>query len=290
MAGELPAALEGRESYRWRDYWKSQKLAQLSTRNYGNPQQFWDNKRTVQQVYLKGNPMVKQRSLDRLGSMDIPPGSRVLDIGGGPGALAVPLASRGCRVTMVEPSAVMREAFDRHVQDTGVTGITVIPERWEDVDIAGLGEPFDIVIASFSLTMVDIGEAIGKMQQVCRGSVHLFWFLTSAPWAVVVRDLWPVIHGVPFRGETTADCLWQVLHEMGIHAHLHVEPPSPGSSFATVEDAVEEFYQRLNCTEPAQKEVIRAFLRDKLTPGDQGFLLKGSTRSAHIWWDAASAS
>ena len=47
----------------------------------------------------------------QLEAMQIPPGSTVLDIGTGPGTLAVPLALAGCDVTVVEPSAGMRAAM-----------------------------------------------------------------------------------------------------------------------------------------------------------------------------------
>ena len=91
--------------------------------------------------------------------MNIPKGSRILDIGAEPGTYAVPLAASGCTVTVIEPSPVMREMLEARIKDEKIQNITIIPKRWEDVQTVELDRPFDVVIASFSLTMMDIGEA-----------------------------------------------------------------------------------------------------------------------------------
>ena len=131
----------------------------------------------------------------QLKAMQIPAGARVLDIGGGTGTHAIPLAAGGCNVTVIEPSVVMREELHKNLASSGAGSVTVIPSRWEDVSLSEPGDPFDAVIASYSLSMMDIGEALEKMQVCCRGTVHLFWFLSPPSWARVSRDLWPMIHG-----------------------------------------------------------------------------------------------
>ena len=125
-----------------------------------------------------------------------------------------------------------------------------------------LGAPFDVVIASYSLMITDIGAAIQKMNAICTGTVHLFWFLTQPLTARLNMDLWPQLHGAEFPGEPTAECLWQVLYDMGIYANLVVEPGCEPAYFATVDDAVRGFYQRLNCTTPEQEKALREVLRD----------------------------
>jgi ubiquinone/menaquinone biosynthesis C-methylase UbiE len=219
--------------------------------------------------------------------MGIPEGSRVLDIGAGPGTYAVPLALQGCSVTAVEPSPVMRDLLKTRMTMEKVKNITIIPKRWEDVDPAVLGDPFDAVIASFSLTMMDMGDALAKMHTVCRGTVHLYWFLTSPAWAKVNRDLWPLLHGGTFPGEPTADWLWQILYEMGIFASILPEPLGTFSRYRDLDDAMEEFRERLNCTTPAQEEIVRNYFNAVLRQDEAGFILGERTRSAHIWWNTA---
>lgn len=270
----------------WRDKWRQLKLAHCAVPDYGNAGQFWNNNENVRTVYMKGREKNQHHTEAQLKAMAIPDGSRVLDIGAGPGTFAFPLAVRGCSVTVVEPSPVMREALGERMREENCSTIRVIPKRWEDIRPDELGDPYDAVIASYSLTMMDIGEAVVKMQNCCRGTVHLFWFLTPPSWATVNKDLWPHLHGGEFPGEPMADWLWQVLLEMGIYANLTVEVKSSFTRFAAFDDAAEEFFQRLNCTTPEQKETVNNYLRAVLRQDADGFTLGNGNLGAHLWWSA----
>nr|WP_320160203.1 class I SAM-dependent methyltransferase [uncultured Methanoregula sp.] len=268
----------------FREQWRQLKLAHCAVPNYGNSRQFWGNKKKVHTVYTKGNGKHDETTQSRLAAMNIPDGSRVLDIGAGPGTYAIPLAARGCHVTVIEPSPVMRELLEARIKEERIKNIIVIPIRWEDVKVSELGKPFDAVIASFSLTMMDIGEALEKMQVCSRGTVHLFWFLTPPAWVQVNKDLWPLLHGGTFPGEPTAEWLWQVLYEMGIYASLTAEPGFPPSRYANVQEAVDEFLERLNCTTPAHEETVRNYFQTVLRQDGDSMILGNGTRVAHIWW------
>ena len=265
--------------------WRQLKLAHCAVPEYGSSRQFWGSKTKIDTVYPKGSGRPDEKTAARLAVMNIPDGSRVLDIGAGPGTFAIPLAERGCSVTVVEPSPVMREMLATRIGQGKITTITVIPKRWEDVTLKELGTHYDAVIASFSLTMTDMAEALRKMHACCSGTVHLFWFLTEPTWAQVNRDLWPYLHGGRFPGEPTADWLWQILYEQGICASIVPEPEVSLSRYATIEDAVTEFRQRLNCSTDAHDEIVRNYFQAVLRLDGEGFVLGNGTRSAHIWWN-----
>jgi SAM-dependent methyltransferase len=278
----LPSTRSG--STFWREQWRQLKLAHFAVPNYGNSQQFWGSKKMVHAVYLKDHKKRDETVENRLNVMNIPEGLRVLDIGAGPGTYAIPLAQKGCSVTVVEPSPVMREALEKRLSEEGIHTIRIIPKRWEDVSIVELEKPFDVIIASYSLTMTDMGEALEKMHACCNGTVHLFWFLTSPAWVQVNMDLWHHLHGGNFPGEPTADWLWQILYEMGIYANLSVEMKFPAPVYLTVDDAVNEFRQRLNCTSPVHEETIRNYFQSILRQEERGLVLGRETLGAHIWW------
>lgn len=280
-----PSPGHGTGDGRPHDCWKSQKLAQLAVPELEKPGEFWGKAATVDTFYRKCHDKRQELAEARIGSMHVPAGSRVLDIGAGPGTFAVPLALRGCEVTAAEPSGAMREALERFRAETGAEGITVVPARWEDVRLEDLNPPFDVVVASYSLAMVDIEEAVRKMHAACSGTVHLFWFLTLPRWAQVAKDLWPILHGAEFRAEPTADCLWQVLIGMGILADIAPEPNTEGGSYASFADVMEAYRARLSCSTPAHDAVLRDYLEKHLVPSGNGFRLGGTTYGAHIWWN-----
>ncbi|MFZ0005313.1 class I SAM-dependent methyltransferase [Methanoregula sp.] len=285
IAAELKKpAFPKQDPFFWREQWRKLKLAHCAVPGYGNAHQFWKNRKMIDSVYMKGRKKHNSDDGARAAALAIPNGSRVLDIGTGPGTYAVPLAEHGCEVTVVEPSPVMREALAENMHEKGVRDIRIIPKRWEDVTIEELDGKFDVVIASYSLTMMDIGKALAKMQECCAGTVHLFWFLTPPAWVQVNKDLWPLLHGGEFPGEPMADWLWQVLCEMEIHANLQVEVKFPPSVYASIDDAVNDFSQRLKCSTAAHKETVSNYFQSILRQENDGFVLGGETLGAHIWW------
>jgi hypothetical protein len=86
------------------------------------------------------------------------PGWRALDIGGGSGVLAIPLMRAGCRVTVVEPSEVMRAYLRTEIAKADVEEDGIVALPWENVPIAD-AEGFDLVLASNSLHLTRIGGA-----------------------------------------------------------------------------------------------------------------------------------
>jgi SAM-dependent methyltransferase len=268
----------------WQNLWKQQRIARLAVPRFDPPQSFWNDKKRLEDHFIQNLDSWRREAEERIALMEILDGSRVLDIGAGTGTLSVPLAAHGCDVVAVEPAEAMREALLMYRQQQQTHPITVVPKSWEDVAPAELGGPFDFVIASYSLMVTDIGATIQKMNAVCTGTVHLFWFLTQPLTARLNTALWPQLHGAEFPGEPTAECLWQVLYDMGIYANLAVEPGCEPAYFPTIDDAVRGFYQRLNCSTLEQEEVIRRYCETSLEKTDRGYRVAGLALGAHIWW------
>lgn len=78
---------------------------------------------------------------------------RLLDVGGGSGVLAVPLAAAGAEVTVVEPSPNALATLHRRAEDAGVR-VTAVQGDSDALD--QLVEPgFDLVLAHGLLEVVD---------------------------------------------------------------------------------------------------------------------------------------
>lgn len=94
----------------------------------------------------------------------------VLDVGGGAGRYALPLATRARRVTVVEPSGDSVETLTTRAAEAGLTNITVINEPWEDAEAPAA----DVVLCSLVLHHVpDAVPFVTKMQEHARECVVL---------------------------------------------------------------------------------------------------------------------
>lgn len=273
----------------WNSIWAARKLRHLAIPGYREGEGFFQQKANVKRFFSKRkepNPRVQQQ----LAWLQPPREARVLDIGAGPGNLAVPLAERGCHVVAVEPAAPMREVLKANAAKADVE-IEVVPLAWEDADPAVLGGPFDLVIASFSLTMVDIRAALAKMHGACAGEVHLFWFFTPPPWGRVLHALWPEVHGAEYHYEPMAGCLVNVLLQMGLFPR--VEPVFIGQMhrYGSLDQAVDEFAHRMNRRDRTYDGVIRDGLIRLLHREEDGsMVLDHPAWHAHVWWDTREQS
>ncbi|WP_086825347.1 bifunctional 2-polyprenyl-6-hydroxyphenol methylase/3-demethylubiquinol 3-O-methyltransferase UbiG [Allokutzneria sp. NRRL B-24872] len=97
----------------------------------------------------------------------------VLDVGGGSGVWAVPLAERGCRVTVIEPSPNALATLHRRAKDAGVADL-VIGVQGDTETMATLGElapvgGADVVLAHGVLEVVDdVQLAVAAMTEALR--------------------------------------------------------------------------------------------------------------------------
>ena len=124
---------------------------------------------------------IRKDGIARAESMNLATGTKVLDIGSGPGVLALPLARLGCRVTAVEPSGEMRRLLRQHLEEDNLQGVKILPYTWEEVPEEEL-EDYDRIVASYSLYMEDFGAAVRKMNRHSRGRVELYWFAGETSW------------------------------------------------------------------------------------------------------------
>lgn len=245
---------------------------------------FWKKQENVDRFVKRLMHDDRGRVDNQINSMNIPAGSTVLDIGAGPGTLAVPLTLSGCRVTTVEPSEPMGIAMETYRKYAGAGKISEIRSKWEDAEADKVGK-HDYVISSLSLMMGDIRNCLAKMDACANKEVHIFWFLTPPSLSRGNIELWPALHGEEYCHEPTADILWNILLQMGIYANLSIEKRKKSQSYPTIEILYEDYYSRMVVKSEEQKKTIRDFLKGKIIETEKGFAVPSSTVTAHIWWE-----
>ena len=94
--------------------------------------------------------------------------TEVLDVGGGAGRLALPLATRARHVTVVDPSEDSVELLKTRMAESGLTNVTVINEPWQDVDVP----PADVVLCSLVLHhQLEAASFVERLQEHARDRV-----------------------------------------------------------------------------------------------------------------------
>ena len=88
-----------------------------------------------------------------------PEGSRVLDIGCGPGTLSLPLSKLGAEVTALDISSGMLNRLKDAVKEESLP-IDIIECSWwtADIDLLGFRNEYDLVIASMTPAIRDIED------------------------------------------------------------------------------------------------------------------------------------
>ncbi len=217
---------------------------------------------------------------------DITPESRVLDIGSGPGTLAIPFAKKVAHVTVVEPAEGMLSVLREKMAEEGVDNIKVVQKRWEDVSVAeDLDPPYDVVIASFSLGMADIRAAIEKMIEAASGRIYLYHFAGETHWDRDCRDLWPRLHGKEYTPGPKSDVLYNVLYQMGIYPHVRTFRLQHSQRFSSMEEAMMYFHHQYHIATAEQEAIVRDHLGRVLKEENGGFSLPASSIRVKIWWE-----
>jgi S-adenosylmethionine-dependent methyltransferase len=123
-------------------------------------------RRSVSQSHLL---QLLMDQLDDLGAGEWRP-LDIIDVGGGTGGVAIPLAVRGHRVTVVDPSPDALASLERRAAEAGVTG-RIGALQGDAADLADLvpAHESDVVVCHRVLEVLEApGEALRKMAGTLR--------------------------------------------------------------------------------------------------------------------------
>ncbi|MDD1684980.1 MAG: class I SAM-dependent methyltransferase, partial [Methanoregula sp.] len=138
----------------WNEIWKHRQELHESSKMADDPSHNWNRKENAERYDRNAKSEYDDRVRLTIAALDFTRSSRVLDIGAGPGTLTLPLAPLVREITAVEPGAGMVEVLKSHAEGEGIKNVTCVQKTWEDTDISrDLRCPYDVVIASLSLTM-----------------------------------------------------------------------------------------------------------------------------------------
>lgn len=268
----------------WNLIWKNLYTENLNCRGTNDCASIWASKEKARS-FMQQSRENPDRIRHVIEGLPIHSGSRVLDIGAGPGTMAVPIAKVAAHVTAVEPSPGMISVLSEYAEEEGISNIEVIQKRWEDIDPAtDLDRQYDVVVASYSLGMPDIKAAVSAMCRASSDWVYLFWFADTTNWEQAMFDLWPHLHGKEYRRGPKADVLFNLLYSMGIYPNVETADMDHVRRFSDLEAAVEEYRDQYGIQTPEQEAILTDYLKGSLVKNGDGYTQSGMTKRVKIWW------
>jgi SAM-dependent methyltransferase len=141
----------------------------------------------------------------------VKPDDMVLDVGGGAGRIALPIAQKCRKVVVVEPSEGMRDRLAEQVKAWRLQNVEAVGARWEEAEV----EPADVVICAHVVyTVRDIAQFIAKLRASARRMVAVVLF--EEPAMANYFPLWPLVYCEERLSLPAFDELKDVLNEMEI--------------------------------------------------------------------------
>ncbi|WP_440945240.1 class I SAM-dependent methyltransferase [Methanosarcina sp. T3] len=271
----------------WNEVWKETLEKQLKSNRNVDCATIWYSKENAMRFWrMFQGERSREITAKRIEGMKLSPDSRVLDIGAGPGTLAIPISQRVAHVTAVEPSEGMMNVMRDNIKEYGIENIDPVHKDWEAVDVeSDLSAPYDVVFASYSLGMKDIRTSVQKMVDASSKYVYLYWFAGETSWDMHSRKLWPLLHGSEYQPAPKCDVLYNVLYDMGIYPNVSVFPFEHVHRFATLDEAVEDFMSYYNASSDTQKAILRDYFEGVLETDNGALIQRGWSTRVKMWWE-----
>ena len=186
----------------------------------------------------------------------------------------------------------MREMLFERCKMEKVSNVFCIAQRWEDVSIAQLGAPYDLVLASFSLGMPDIRTALLKMNACSCGEVVCYWSSGISLWEKIMSFLYERVNKKPYLPAPKAQLLVQVLEDEGISPRFIEYGEQYIDAYATFDEAVDNAIQRISIPKDLDVEIIREeigeYLKDVFVEKGGMWYLNGYIQVGRVSWKASN--
>lgn len=212
--------------------------------------------------------------LDRVLS-EVDGNSTVLDVGGGAGRFAVPIANNVDHVTVVEPSSAMIQALRNRISDEKVQNISVVEDDWLSANTG----TYDLVLSTFVLHETDsVEQFIRKLENSAANTVMILEHEQS-PY-MLLAGLWKIVHGTSMLATPGANELSSVLSSLGIKFEFEWLPPLPQPALKTHDEAVELIRQMLLVpADSLEHERLKTACDEWVEETPSGYSVRGATPS-----------
>lgn len=225
-----------------------------STTNFkGKSSQDWDEKSSSM-----ASRMIKSDYVEEfISKMDIDLDDVVLDIGCGPGTLAIPLAKMAKKVIAIDFSEGMLSELKKYAKEEGVDNIETHLLSWED-DWSEF-EDVDIAVASRSVEVKDIEEALTKVSQKVKKSVYMTYKVGGSFVDMEILD---------YIGKkiVTKPDFWYIpilLYNMGYYPKIdYIKAPQNVNNYKNADEFIESLVWSVHHLDDSQIKKARQYFNE----------------------------
>ena len=215
-------------------------------------------------------------------------GAEVLDVGGGAGRFALPLATRAKRVTVIDSSAESLDLLRTRATEFGIANVTAVHERWEDAAAPST----DIALCSLVLHHVlEAAPFVRKLEECARDRVVILE-MVETPGSLAV-PFYERVYGMSSTPLPGVPKLLNLLWEMDIFPDVTMLSPEIPVLDKDHDSALEKLRRMLAVEEGASAdERLLAAADDLLEETGKGLTVRGVKmwRQAIITWRPAHRS
>lgn len=240
----------------------------------------WDKKASSFSIRNQASPFVPLV----LSRLPLDSSLTVLDVGSGPGTLALPMAAKVKSVTALDYSQGMLATLDELAAQAGVQNIRTVHCSWQDDWAAFAIGRHDIAIASRSLAVADLRHALQRLAEYSSRYVFIIDRISPTPFD---PEAFAAI-GRPFDSGPDYIYVLNILYSMGIHPHVDILTLDRTNHFADLDEAFRSYCWMFKNLTPNEELLLRQYLQDKSFACDnrQIYITREiPPQWAFIWWE-----
>ncbi len=248
----------------WQLLWKnSRETKSWKSKNAGE----WSQKSATFAQRTRHSPYVRQF----LDIVAVDRETTLLDVGCGPGTLAVPFARNVSRVTAIDYSKGMLDQLEAYARDEGVHNITTDQCAWEDNwEEKQIGR-HDLVIASRSMTLEALEAGIEKLQNHAVSQLVSAERIAPTPYD---PDAFAAI-GRSFSSGPDYIYTMNMLHHLDIHPRIdHIELTAE-PFFKDLDEAIQSYRWMFRDLSEEEERKLALFVSSRIIrTGDDGIVIR----------------
>lgn len=216
----------------------------------------------------------------------------ILDVGGGTGVFAIPLAKLVKRVVVVEPSGGMLDVLKKKAEKQGLNNIIYVRKKWEDVSEKELialndGVPYDVVLVSHSIYYItDLHKSFLKMNDVAKGYVYLFTGCSGFAQNKDFEKLHLILHKKPLTPYPDYSYLYMVVRELGIQPDIQVIDAKIKKPIKNIQELVDRWKVYLNTESLSEDQdaALKEYFSDKIKEENGQLFHSYEYKNGLVYW------